>query len=80
MNDIYDEDREMCQTQAIVAKLTDQYTQYVGGVVDDVDVDVRRRRTQLAIKPLDQELIRQIVYDAAELMTIYNIDPSTVRW
>ena len=83
MSDIFDEDgkENICGTKEITSRLQKMYLGEVKeGERQYIDLDERQRRTQLAIKWPDNDLVRQIILDAARLMKSYDIKPGDVKW
>jgi len=60
--------------------MKDWYNQYLSSKPADLDPDISRRRTKLAIKFPDEELVGQIIIDAIDIISSYGIDPRDIKY
>jgi len=80
MTNIYNERAEMSTTRAIAIFLKEKYDADLVGKSKDMDGDERARCTYLANNWPGDDIVRQIVKDAAKVLSEYNINPRNVKW
>ena len=80
MSDVYDDREAFQSTKEIVAKLRSWYDGCLSVKEADVDEDTHRRRTKLAMKFPDEELVRQIVVDSVQLIRLHDINIKDLKW